>query len=248
MSIKDYQYYEGKNVRDSKMLNFVFEKVLDEQENSVIKFNKNHFLDYYNDTSELFFNLCNGKLIRDTELENVTKRFFSLHLNALVQCLKNGSEHKDLSFIVEKFMSINFGSFISQEYITKCLIEGIGEEIDLSQFESLVPFLNTVENIHESILDYSDTEFREKIIFLYKLGIIEHLRKMQPFDMSVNKLAECLSAILGEDAVKIQRPLSDLVYDKLQVGRNNPLRNQMKVNKVEQKLINIGVSKDSFFS
>ena len=252
MSIQDYHYYEAKNQRDSKMLNFVFKITFDEDGNIIQKFNKKHFLDYFNDVSELFFEVCNSNFIRDTELENITKRFFILHLDSFSECLKKGKEcrvdDEALSFIVEKFLSINFGAFISGEYIAECLMERIGGEIDLLQFESLVPLLKKLENAQEITLDYSDTDFRNKIIFLHKLGIIDHLRKIGPFNMSVNKLAECLSAILGENVGKIQRPLSDLVYDEFQVNKNNPLKNQKKVNKVEQKLIKIGVNKDSFFS
>jgi hypothetical protein len=54
MSIQDYHYYEAKNQRDSKMLNFVFKITFDEDGNIIQKFNKKHFLDYFNDVSELF--------------------------------------------------------------------------------------------------------------------------------------------------------------------------------------------------
>ena len=40
MSIQDYHYYEAKNQRDSKMLNFVFKITFDEDGNIIQKFNK----------------------------------------------------------------------------------------------------------------------------------------------------------------------------------------------------------------
>jgi hypothetical protein len=79
MSIQDYHYYEAKNQRDSKMLNFVFKITFDEDGNIIQKFNKKHFLDY----SMMFqncFEVCNSNFIRDTELENITKRFLSYTL------------------------------------------------------------------------------------------------------------------------------------------------------------------------
>jgi hypothetical protein len=54
-------------------------------------------------------------------------------------------------------------------------MERIGGEIDLLQFESLVPLLKKLENAQEITLDYSDTDFREN-------NFLTQIRYHRPFE------------------------------------------------------------------
>jgi len=104
--------------------------------------------------------------------------------------------------------------------------------------------LNTtgiVETQEPEAIDLSETTATEKIIYLYKLGIIDFLRNKQPFKSSTNSLATVLSAITGinPDTKHIQSMLNPIVNK--QVGqKNNPLNSTKTVLKVETQLTNIG--------
>jgi hypothetical protein len=90
-----------------------------------------------------------------------------------------------------------------------------------------------------SQIDLSDTTATEKIIYLQKLGVIDFLRKQQPFNTSVNSLATILSAITGEKSVTLQPMLNPMLSKKV-VDKNNPMNSTKTVEKVESQLINIG--------
>lgn len=248
MSIKDYEYYEAKNKRDSNMLNFVFKLVSNKEKNQTLIFNKKHFLSYCNDATELYYEVCNGNVIRTVELENVTKRFFDLHVKNLVKCLKKGLEYNvekdELSYILELFLSVNFGSFITKEYIIEILATEFEDKNILYQFEILVPYLKNDE-IHDSVLDYSESSKQEKLIFLYKLGVLDFLRKKLPFGASTNQLAEYLGAVTGIKTSTVQSYINPIYSEKV-IQKNNPLNNQTNVNKVEQALIKMGFKNEDF--
>jgi hypothetical protein len=90
------------------------------------------------------------------------------------------------------------------------------------------------------LLDLSGETIARKILYLDKLGIINFLRKSQPFNTSINKLATVLSAIIDEDAKSIQPVLNPLISDKEIKNKNHPYYINNNVLKVEQNLINLG--------
>lgn len=101
-----------------------------------------------------------------------------------------------------------------------------------------VPSLSETE-----AMDLSNTKAIDKILYLQKLGIIDFLRKQQPFNTSVNSLATILSAITGEKSVTLQPMLNPMLSKKV-VDKNNPLNSTKTVEKVESQLINIGFNLD----
>jgi hypothetical protein len=88
-------------------------------------------------------------------------------------------------------------------------------------------------------IDLSDTTATEKIIYLHKLGVIDFLRKQEPFNYSINSLATVLSAVTGEKSVTIQ-PMLNPMLSEFNDQKNNPLKSKRPVSKVEQQLIKIG--------
>jgi len=99
-------------------------------------------------------------------------------------------------------------------------------------------FSSTTENV---IHDFHDTTPTEKIIFLVQLGIIEHLRKSQPFISSTNKLATALSGVTGLKVETIQSALN-AINNPTTSQKNNPFKNpnSKSVLKVNTQLASIG--------
>lgn len=94
-----------------------------------------------------------------------------------------------------------------------------------------------------SEIDLSNTSGVEKMIYLYKLGVIDFLIKKQPFNASINSLAEALSAVMGEKTSTIQSYLNPM-FNKGTAQRNNPLTKEKPVARVEKQLIQIGFNLD----
>lgn len=91
----------------------------------------------------------------------------------------------------------------------------------------------------KELIDYSDTNNVEKIIFLHKLGVLEYLRTKDPFNVSTNLLAEYLSGVTGIKATTVQSYINPIINKNVQQNKS-ALHNINTVNKVEQKLIKIG--------
>ncbi len=88
-------------------------------------------------------------------------------------------------------------------------------------------------------IDLSNTNAKEKIIYLHELGVLDFLRDKQPFISSINKLASVLSAITGEKSGTLQSYLNPM-YSKDVSDKNNPLNNKKKVDVIVSQLIKIG--------
>lgn len=96
-----------------------------------------------------------------------------------------------------------------------------------------------VKEVKVPLLDLSNSKGTEKIVMLQKLGIIDFLKEKQPFIQSTNKLAEVLSGITGEKAETIQSYINPMVSPGTS-QKNNPMKKEKLVSKVNQNLINIG--------
>ena len=59
--------------------------------------------------------------------------------------------------------------------------------------------------------DYSNSKLTEKIIALNEAGILDFLRNKEPFNFSVNSLAEFLSLCLGEKTTSIQSYINPII-------------------------------------
>lgn len=93
----------------------------------------------------------------------------------------------------------------------------------------------------ETGLDFSDNNSVEKLVFLHELGILEHLRKSPPFNVSTNKLAEVVSCFTGIRQSTAQSYLNPIFSNKVD-PRNNPL-NPKNLKTVNEKLMKMGLVK-----
>ena len=96
---------------------------------------------------------------------------------------------------------------------------------------------NDISN-KETILDYSDNKYPERIVFMYELGIIEYLRNIPPFNTSTNKLAEVLSTFTGIKQSTLQSYINPILSKDVD-KKKSPL-NEKNLKTVREKLLNIG--------
>ena len=94
-------------------------------------------------------------------------------------------------------------------------------------------------NNDDEVIDFSDSTISSKIIFFKKLGIIDFLRKQNPFNTSVNSIASVLSAVTGGKPSTIQSMLNPILSENVS-NKNNPMNSVNTVKVVENKLIQIG--------
>lgn len=87
--------------------------------------------------------------------------------------------------------------------------------------------------------DYSNSKLTEKIIALNEAGILDFLRNKEPFNFSVNSLAEFLSLCLGEKTTSIQSYINPII-NKSDPSKS-PYNTKKTVKVVKQKLIKIGL-------
>ncbi|REG94160.1 hypothetical protein [Flavobacterium aquicola] len=110
--------------------------------------------------------------------------------------------------------------------------ENINKTIDVAQGEN--------ENeAQDELIDYSESNNVSKIIFLQKLGLIEYMRSLSPFNTTINSLANALSGVTGIKPSTIQ-PMLNAMLSKGTSEKNNPLKSIKTVNVVINKLANIG--------
>lgn len=95
-------------------------------------------------------------------------------------------------------------------------------------------------------IDLSESTATEKIIYLHELGIIDFLRKKDPFNSSINRLASVLSAITGEKHGTIQSMINPMISTGVD-QRKNPLNSMKAKSKVIQNLIRIGLNLNKNF-
>ena len=91
----------------------------------------------------------------------------------------------------------------------------------------------------EILIDYDQSLLNEKIIALNEAGVLSFLKDKEPFNLSVNSLAEYLSLCLGEKTTSIQSYLNALLNNSDQT--KSPYNSPKTVEKVKQKLIQIGL-------
>ena len=91
----------------------------------------------------------------------------------------------------------------------------------------------------EILIDYDQSLLNEKIIALNEAGVLDFLVDKEPFNLSVNSLAEYLSLCLGEKTTSIQSYLNPLLNNSDQ--SKSPYNSPKTVEKVRQKLIQIGL-------
>ncbi len=90
-------------------------------------------------------------------------------------------------------------------------------------------------------LDYSGNPDAEKIVFLHELGILNYLRKQQPFSLSTNKLAEVVSSFTGINQTTAQSYLNP-IFSKGVDKSKSPLTDK-NLKTVSEKLLKMGLIK-----
>lgn len=148
-----------------------------------------------------------------------------------------GEIHKGIR--IEKFNNISFNDCIKFNSFMNDFLDEIETIIENQDIK-----INGKNTTHEpEAIDLSDTTATEKIIYLHKLGVIDFLRKQQPFQSSINSLATVLSAVTGAKSGTIQ-PMLNAMLGKNVEQKNNPLNSQKPVSKVIKQLNQIGFNLD----
>ncbi len=150
------------------------------------------------------------------------------------QKIANKIEVKNVIDDDDSFLEFSIKSIIENRVLP--LIEFIIVEIELT-LKSLKPKEKIIEN--EKTIDFSDSKGTEKIIMLNQLGILDFLKEKQPFDLSTNALASALSGVTGIDPGTLQSYINPINNPKVN-QKNNPLKKEKSVTKINQKLISIG--------
>lgn len=90
-------------------------------------------------------------------------------------------------------------------------------------------------------LGLENTNALQKIIYLNELGIVKLLRNSDCFSLSVNNLANAISAITGEKQTTIQSYLNAMI-NNTGSDKNNPYNSISSTEKVKSQLIQLGFS------
>lgn len=209
----------------------------------------NYFIDdfeeFFKETSLDYFFLLQKKYNMSELIDSMIEDYeFQIKENILLE---------DLVFLKKLFENHPD----SESYTPKELIEFISKTVhyfivydleikEIGNIKYLYKIFNNVkakrkplENSFFEAIDLSDTTATEKIIYLHKLGVIDFLRKQQPFNTSINSLATVLSAVTGEKSGTIQ-PMLNSMLSKNVGQKNNPLNSEKPVNKVTKQLNDIG--------
>jgi len=147
-----------------------------------------------------------------------------------IYSLKNGLlEYSKTQLKIENVSIKSHWELKNESYIFEDILNEYLNEIYQKQNQQPEP----------ETIDLSDTTATEKIIYLHKLGVIDFLRKQQPFNTSINSLATVLSAVTGANSRTIQSMLNAMLSKNVN-DKNNPLNSQKPTNKVIKQLIQIG--------
>lgn len=170
---------------------------------------------------------------------------YEAHYSKRLDCFLIENDNEQLSetdFINKEISSFNF--LEKRWYLDLFEMNTLGQ-IQKS-FKKKKLYLNDkLDSLDFEISDNTDfndlgkISAKEKMIYLYKLGVIDFLLEKQPFRSTANPLASVLSSILEEKQTTIQPIISAIVNGNL-LNRNHPLFTESTEKKVNQQLINIG--------
>ena len=128
--------------------------------------------------------------------------------------------------------SLMFPEEFSSLYILRNILKETLKQKELEQS-------NRINNPSVDLIDLSNSSGTEKIIMLHKLGVINFLKKKEPFNFSTNALASALSGITGIESKTVQSYINPINNPNV-IQKNNPLKSDKAVNKVNQRLISLG--------
>lgn len=195
--------------------------------------------------------LLTDELIKKIEYDNPLLIDIILKKRFEIETALNVEKKKDilvfLSKGIENFQKNLFSYYTQPNFksITNgydsCLLDVHFLNLYQKEYDSLNNiFLDIFQDV--DLIDYSNSKANEKIIALKELGIIEFLQNNNPIcQTSTNKLAELLSLLTGENAKTLQSYLNPIINNQTS-QKNNPLNNTKTVEKIKDKLINIGIS------
>ena len=218
----------------------------------------NDFFEIYKDSHQkkYFYKYCSSEVYQLHFNENFQKfQTIKIDVNLMDFIID------ELNIINHDFANIKNKLYLSKEnynFVKKSFIKKndylentakeLGYKILKSATESNFPqntfFSYKFENkgdVEIPLLDLSDTTATEKIIYLEKLGIIDFLRSKKLFLSVPDKVSQVISAITG---IKVEsvRPMVRPIINNDFENKNNPLNSPKAVERVEKKLINIGLN------
>lgn len=183
-------------------------------------------------------------------------------LEGLIPSTQNEYDHTayNASILMRKYLDESKGSEIDlvneqldiiigdTEYkLVEYIFEGMADF--LYEIDELIRYKENISKtdnlLHDEIevdnelIDYSESNNISKILFLQKLGLIEYMRGLPPFNTSINSLANALSGVTGIKTVTVQ-PMLNAMLNEGTSDKNNPLKSTKTVNVVVNKLVNIG--------
>jgi hypothetical protein len=169
-----------------------------------------------------------------------TATYNSTYKSRLKEALNNSNNkiHNEIEFVeseIEDLVRLKNNS--NNSYYHPDLFKSIDKKVALlkKKKQKLSP------ESEEVLLDFSDSKGAEKIIYLYKLGVLDFLREKSAFNSSTNNLAKFLSAVTGEKASTLQSYLNP-IYSPQTDQKNNPLIKKTSVKKVEKQINTMGIS------
>jgi hypothetical protein len=79
----------------------------------------------------------------------------------------------------------------------------------------------------------------QKVIALHKAGVLDYLRKQEPFNTNTNAIARLLAKITGDNISSINKAITPVLKQSTS-SRNNPYNNEENENRVNSFFSNIG--------
>lgn len=79
----------------------------------------------------------------------------------------------------------------------------------------------------------------QKVIALHKAGVLDYLRKQEPFNTNTHAMARLLAKITGDNISSINKAISPVLKQSTS-SRNNPYNNEENENRVNSFFSNIG--------
>ncbi len=170
-------------------------------------------------------------------------------LQELIKELNNWSEVEEKNKLVKEEYEKEKPTFRDSRDVERWINRNLDQKKqsikrDLNIFKNNLRFLelkmfSVPKPIKLETIDLSNTKGTEKIIMLKQLGILDFLKEKQPFNVSTNALASALSGITGIKTDTLQSYINPI--DNPSVNqKNNPLKKEKSVTKINQKLISIG--------
>lgn len=146
------------------------------------------------------------------------------------------NEHSNKVFIDRTDIEgLKFPKEFPNLYKAKTLLEKMIADQKLQESEEL-----KINNLHHiNLIDLSDSNAKGKIIMLEELGVLKFLREMEPFKFSTNALSTAISGFTGIKAGTVQSYLNPMFSQKT-IQKNNPMYNKKAVEKVKDRLANLG--------